>query len=151
MEVKEAIEKARRDEGVRKLTGYFLCSCFACLKDKKDKITEWTLLFYNPRNNKVIDCFVNSKFVTIGEETPPLAEVERPDFNDISVGAEDALDSAAKKFSKSTINVLVTLHKNPAVWTINFISGDMMATTFDIDTKTGKILRQEETSLIRKL
>lgn len=150
MEVNEAIEKASNNEDVKKLQNYFLCSCFACVKDKNDKITEWTLLFYNPDKNVVVDCFVNSKFVTIGEETPPLTEIEKPDFDEAKVNVGDAI-SAVKNFKKNTINVLITLHKSPLIWTINMITPDMMATTFDIDAKTGKILREEETSLIRRL
>ena len=94
---------------------------------------------------------MNDKFVTIGEETPPLAEIEKPDFNGLNVQAEDALATARENFTKSTINVLITLHQNPLKWTINFISSDMMATTVDVDAKSGRITRQEETSLIRRL
>ncbi|MBS3051326.1 MAG: PepSY domain-containing protein [Candidatus Aenigmarchaeota archaeon] len=151
MDVSYAIEKANANEDIKKLRDYFLCSCFACIKHADEKISQWTLLYYNPQANKVVDCFVNDKFVTIGEETPPLAEIEKPDFNGLNVQAEDALATARENFRKSTINVLITLHQNPLKWTINFISSDMMATTVDVDAKSGRITRQEETSLIRRL
>lgn len=151
MEATEAIEKAMKSEDVRKLKSYFLCSCFACIKSAKDSISEWTLMFYNPDTNKIVDCFVNDRFVTIGEETPPLKEVEEADFGHAVINAGRALDIVSKKFSKSTINVLITLHRKPPVWTINMITPDMMATTFDIDAKTGKIIKESATSLIRKI
>ncbi len=152
MQVMEAIRKAEKNEDVKKLHGYFLCSCFACIKSRDDEIKEWTLLFYNPEKKAVVDCFVNDTFVTVGEETPPISEVERPDFSEVKTTAEEALESAGKNFSKATINTLITLHKRgSAIWTVNFITADMTATTFDVDAKTGKITRKETTSLIRKL
>lgn len=151
IELTEAIQRAKANEDVKKLKDYFLCSCFACIKTSSDKINEWTLLFYNQKKNLVLDVFVNDKFVTIGEETPPLKEVEKPDFDAVKITVEEAL-AAVKDFKKSTINVLITLHqKGVMVWTLSMITPDMMATTFDIDAKTGKIIREESTSLVRRL
>ena len=152
MNVIDAIQKAEDNEDVKKLRGYFLCSCFACIKSKDEKIKEWTLLYYNPEKNLVLDCFINDKFVTVGDETPPISEVEKPDFHNIDTTIEEVLDKVGKNFSEGLVNVLITLHKKASViWTINFITADMNATTFDVDVKTGKILREESTSLIRKL
>ncbi|MEK6888007.1 MAG: PepSY domain-containing protein [Candidatus Aenigmatarchaeota archaeon] len=152
MDPQDAIEKARNNEDVKRLTDYFMCSCFACIKDIKDEINEWTLFFYNEKKKLVIDCFVNDKFVTLGEETPPLSTVEKPDFSERQVTIKEALEIVGKKFTQKTINVLITLHqKGTLVWTINMITPGMMAVTFDIDAKTGKIIKEEETSLIRRL
>lgn len=148
MEVRQAIEKA--GETAKGLKGYFLCSCFANIKPG-EQIHQWTLLYFNPVENKVLDCFVNDKFVTIGDETPPLAEIEKPNFEQLKIPVEDALETAKKDFRKNAINILITLHQNPLKWTINLISSDMMATTVDVDANTGKITRREETSLIRRL
>lgn len=150
MELKDAIEKAGRSEDIKSLKDYFLCSCFAYLKGVKDKISEWTLLYYSPKSRMVIDCFVGDE-VIVGEETPPISEVEKPDFSEVTVTAEDALETASKNFSKGTINVMITLHsKGTAVWTISMITADMMVTIFDIDAKTGKIIKEEATSLVRR-
>ncbi len=152
MDVQQAIDRAKNNDDVRKLKDYFLCSCFACIKQADEKINQWTLLYFNPGSNKVVDCFVNDKFVTVGDETPPLGEIEKPDFSQIKIPIEDAIDTAARDYRKSLINVLITLHqKGTLVWTINFISPDMMAKTVDVDAKTGKVLREEETSLVRRL
>ena len=151
MEAKDAIEKASADIQIKELQGYFLCSCFACLKTLKEDVKEWTLLYFNPATNKVLDCFVND-VVTIGEETPPIKEVKKPDFNEVSIGVGEALDEVSKSFNKPTINVLITLHwKESMVWSITTIGMDFNATTFDIDAKTGKIIHEETTSLIRRV
>ena len=154
MDVSYAIEKANASELVNKLqkSGYFLCSCFACIKQSRDGINQWTLLYFNPEENKVLDCFVNDKFVTMGDETPPIAEIEKPDFTGLKVPVQDAISTAMKDYRKSTLNILITLHqKGRLTWTINLIASDMVATTVDIDAKTGEVTRQEETSLIRRL
>ena len=149
MQVKDAIERAEKSDEVKKLHGYFLCSCFASIKDKDEKVKEWTLLFYNHEKKVVLDCFVNEKFVTIGEETPPISDVERPDLSGLKITVDEALEKVVKNFSKSIINILITLHsKKSLVWTINLITKDMMATTFDIDANSGEIVREETTSLI---
>ena len=152
VDVTSAIEKAGANEDVKKLDGYFLCSCFASIRQAGEKIIQWTLLYYNPQINKVVDCFVSDTLVTVGEETPPMAEIEKPDFSELKISVEDALETAKKDSMKSAINILITLHqKGRLIWTINLISSDMIATTIDIDAKTGGVTRKEETSLIRRL
>lgn len=152
MDVRQAIEKASNSSDVRKLKSYFLCSCFACIKKMDEKIDHWTLLYYDEKARKVVDCFVNDKFVTVGDETLPIAEIEKPNFDDLQITAEEAIGKASENYRKSTLNVLITLHhKGSLVWTINFISSDFVATTVDVDAKAGKVLREEETSLVRRL
>lgn len=149
----EAMDAIKNAEGsIQEFKDYFLCSCFACIKNAGDEIKEWTLLLFNDKTNMVLDIFVNDKFVTIGEETPPIADIERPDMRSARLTAEQALGIASGKFKGGTINVLLTLHqKSSLVWTINMITPAMTATTFEIDAQTGEIIREETTSLIRKL
>ena len=151
MEAEEAIRRAGQDERISSLEGYFLCSCFACINSPDKEVNEWTLLYYNPSIQKVLDCFVNEQFVTPGEETPPIAEIEKADLSQVKISHNTALSIAKENFKGGTISVLITLHKNPLVWTINLISPAMIATTLDIDAESGKILRKEETSLVRKV
>ncbi len=148
MELSEAIKKAE-NEGVKQLDGYYLGSCFACIKDSKGPVTEWTLLFF--KGDKAIDCFVNEKFVRVSDDTRPIKDVKKMTF-DATVTAESALKTANEKFGKSTINILITLHqKDVLVWTITMIDVTLTATSYDIDAKTGKIVNEESTSLIRKM
>ncbi|HLC67274.1 MAG TPA: hypothetical protein VJI12_00145 [archaeon] len=152
MQLKIAADKAAKEEKIRTLRGYFLGSCFACIKNKNDIITEWTFLYYNTSTGKAVDCFVNDKFVTVSDETRAVNPVKEMNIDDLHIGIEKAIDIADKKFSKNTINILITLHKREhLMWTINMISADMNAITYDIDAGSGKILREETTSLARKL
>jgi len=152
MQLKIAADRAASEEKIKKLRGYFLGSCFACIKNKSDIVTEWTLLYYNASTGKAIDCFVNDKFVTVSDETRTVNPVKEMDVGDVHIGIEKAIDIADGKFSKSTINILITLHfRERLVWTINMISADLNAITYDIDAASGKILREETTSLAHKL
>ncbi len=150
MELKTAIEKAKNDETIKKLDGYFLGSCFACIKKAKDPINEWTLLFC--KDGKAVDCFVNDGSVTISKETRPLKDVKQGNPEEATVTAETALKLADSKHKKPTANILITLHQKDAlVWTITMIDMTMTATSYDIDAKTGNIVKEETTSLIRQI
>lgn len=152
MQIRAAVEKAESDDRIKTLRDYFLGSVFACIKDKSDVITEWTLLYYNTRTGKAVDCFVNDKFVTVSEETRPVNPVKKMDAGDAHIGVEKAIATASEKFRKKTINILITLHHTEKlVWTLNMISPDLSATTYDIDAANGNIVREETTSLMRKI
>jgi hypothetical protein len=152
MEIKDAIKRAENSNDVKNLHGYFLGSCFACVKTSDEEIKDWTLLYYDPKTDRAIDCFVNEKFVTVSKETRPVSRISKPDFSGLDVTIQHALETAQNKFAKSTINILITLHrKDTLVWTINMIGKDLAVITYDIDAKTGKIVYEESTSLIRKL
>ena len=152
MEITEAINRAQTSKDVKKLKDYFLASCFACVKKPDEIINDWTLLYYDPKTKKAIDCFVNEKFVTVSKETRPVSEITEPILGDLKIPIERALETAQNKFGKTTINILITLHqKTSLVWTINMIGADLSVITYDIDAKSGKITGEESTSLIRKL
>ena len=51
---------------------------------------------------------------------------------------------------KGAISTLVSLHRSPPVWTINLIKADMNVTTFDVNAETGKITREETTSILKR-
>ncbi|MCX6815859.1 MAG: hypothetical protein NT120_03335 [Candidatus Aenigmarchaeota archaeon] len=156
MKLNEAIQRAEENENVQRLDGYFLSSTFVCIAEKEN-ITNWTLLYYNPYTNTVVDCFVNEALVTVGEETPALNEQEELRIKDVKIAASKALADARKKFKKSAVNVLISLHrkqfaeKKCLVWTIAFITQDMKATSFDIDAATGTMLKEETISLVKKM
>lgn len=157
MKLKEAAEKAGKNENVRKLKGCFLSSGFACLSDDNKTVNEWTILYYNTKRRTVVDCFVNDRFVTVGEETPAIKDMQELDIDSVVISVEEALDIVDKHFKRKTINILISLHmkefdgKNLTVWTIGMIAPDISVTSFDIDANTGKILKEETTRLIRKV
>ena len=156
MKIEEAIYKSSHNENVQRLKGYFLCSGFTTLTETKKDITEWTLLFYSQKSKTVIDCFVNEKFVTVGESTPAMKDMEEVDAKKLCVDIDDALESVEKKFAGKSINTLISLHmkefgkKQKLVWTIAMITQGLSATSYDVDAVTGEILGEETTSLIRR-
>ncbi len=157
MNLLEAVDKAEQNENIKKLKGYFLGSIFASINSGAKGVAEWTLLYYNPGTKSVVDCFVSEKFVTVGEYTPAIKEIERIDVDYAEIDIDDALQIAGNAFKKPSINTLVSLHKkefagkSTLVWTMAFITADMSATSFDVNAANGKILNEETTSLIRKM
>jgi uncharacterized membrane protein YkoI len=152
MEIAEAIRRAQESADVKKLKDYFLASCFACVKKTDEIINDWTLLYYDPKTEKAVDCFVNDKYVTVSKETRPVSKINEPILGDLKITIERALEIAQNRFAKSTINILITLHQKSALtWTINMIGADLSVITYDIDAKNGKVTGEESTSLIRKL
>jgi len=157
MNLNEAVERAERDEHVQQLKGYFLCSSFATLNENQNNIKEWTLLYYSPSSKSVVDCFVSEKFVTVGEETPAVNEIQKLELYNVKIDVSDALSIAEQRFKKKPLNILMSLHKKQinnkayTVWTLAYITPDMSATSFDIDATSGKILKEERTSLIKRM
>ncbi len=151
MEVKDAINKAAADFKVMSLDGYFLVSVFSITEEGKE-ITEWTLLFYNAKTGKVRDCFVNDRFVTLGEEQPVQREMEELHTEGMKVSVEEAMHAAMKGFNGKILNILISLHTDGRLlWNITLVATDITATSFEIDAKTGKIIKQQTTSLMTKL
>ena len=151
MEFQEAITKAMGNSKVTTLKDYFLASIFSITEEGKG-ITEWTLLFYNKQTHKIVDCFVNDKFVTLDQEMPAQKEMERLEAPENAIEVEKAIEIAKKNYSKKTINILISLHMAPhLMWTITMIGSDISATKFDIDAKSGKIVKEETTSLMKKI
>ena len=142
MKLAEAIELAEKDENVRKLKGYFLVSCFAIIKD--NNIDEWILHYLNPNSKKIVDCFVGSD-VKIGEAMPATGKMDRLEMKNIKISDEQAL-----KKIKKTGQVLMVLHKKK-LWTVNVIGKNLSVTSYDIDAETGKIVREETSSLVKIL
>lgn len=157
MNLLDAVEKAEHNENVQKLKGYFLGSVFASVSDTADEVSEWTVLYYNPHTRSVVDCFVNENFVTVGEETPAIKEIEELRMDDVKIGAEDAMAIVEKLFKGKAINILISLHEKEldnaarTVWTIAFVTQAMSVTSYDIGASSGEIVKEETSSLIRKM
>ncbi len=156
MNLLDAVEKVEHNENVRKLRGYFLGSIFASIIESEE-INEWTILYYNPHNKTVVDCFVSEKFVTVGEETPAIKEMEELDLKNVNIGIETVLKTLEKKFKKKALNILISLHKKQfekeikTVWTVAYVTPDMSAVSFDIDAASGDVLNEVTTHLLRKI
>lgn len=141
MELEEALHKAEgfiKEAGKK---GYFLCSIFASIKDVE--ISEWILHFYG--GGKALDCYVSDKVVV--EESQSLGEPVELDAGKVNISASKALEIAGRR---PAITTLLSLHGAPPTWTINFITAAMSVTTFDIDAGTGKITREEMSSILKR-
>ncbi len=157
MNLLEAVNKAEHNDNIKKLKGYFLGSSFASLYGNNEGISEWTLLYYNPENKSVVDCVVNDKFITVGEATAALKEIEEIHITDVGTDIGTVLKNLEKQLKQQSIGRLISLHKKnldgkwKLVWTVAFITQSMEATSFDVDAVSGKVLKEEKTSLIRKV
>jgi len=146
-----AVSKARSDPGVVSLDGYFLASAFS-ITEVGRPVDEWTLLFYNPGNKKTVDCIV-AQDVSVGQELPAQKELSelRPDA--VKFFLEDAMEAVNSRYSKKTINILISLHsgnKGDPVWTITMVGSDITATSFDIDAISGSVIREETINLMHR-
>ena len=154
MLLRDAIEKAENDEGIKKIKsqGYFLGSIFATAQES---INEWILHFYSSKKNKIIDCYVGED-VSIGEEEDAINKMTEVCLDKLKIMPEHALAKAKKRFNGSTINIMLILHnkeikgKRILVWTINFIAPTMVAKSYDVDAYSGKVVEEKETSLITR-
>lgn len=149
LDLETAIKRARADPHVAALKDYFLASVFSIIDDKQD-IRDWTLLYYSKKEHRTADCIVNEAMVSVTDVIPAQKGMEKLDL-DIRVSVKDAMGTARKKYSKKIINIMISLHqKERPLWTITMVGADITATSFDIDARTGKILREETVSLMRK-
>jgi len=156
MNLLNAVEKAQHNENVRKLRGYFLGSVFASLTDPNSEIAEWTVLYYNQRTKTVVDCFVSDKFVTVGEETPAIKEIDELEIKNVKVDIKTVLGAIEKKFKKKSLNILISLQTKDfggpkTVWTIAHVTPEMLAVSFDVDASTGSLLKETTTHLIKRV
>ena len=147
MEFEEALRKA--SGFMKKYKGYFLCSVFSSIKNVKGKPSdcagEWILHFSDKR--KSLDCHVADDAVRV-DDAQSLGEPIELDVRSVSISLDKAIESTGVILKKA-VTILVSLHNSPPVWTINFIKADMTVTTFDVDAETGKITREDTTSLLR--
>ena len=151
MELEEAIKRAMDDIKVMSLDDYFLASVFSIIEEGKD-VTEWTLLFYNPKTKKTRDCFVNEKFVTLGEEMQAQKEMKEVIALEAKTHVNDAIKTAQQKYGKKTINILISLHMTDRIcWAITMIGTDITATSYEIDGTDGKVLSENTVSLMKRL
>lgn len=154
----EIIEKAMKDPKVQKLIkeNFFLGSVFGSIQDKeldKGLVNEWILHFFNPKTQQVIDCFVNDS-VIIGKETPAIKEMKKFDTKRLKTTFDQAFETVKNDFKNKPTNVLISLHTNKSnvlVWTINMITPDLMATSYDIDAETGALLEKKRVCLMRRM
>ncbi|MBI2173406.1 MAG: PepSY domain-containing protein [Candidatus Aenigmarchaeota archaeon] len=149
MRVLDAIMTA--EEKMHGKKDFFLCSCFASLKDFLPA-AEWTVIFYNTKSRSVIECTCDGKSTEISVESPALQESERLDRALIMKDDAYAINKAKEDFEGRLVNLLVSLHTKGGrtVWTLSAVTHELSVTIYDIDAVTGEILRKETSGLVRR-
>lgn len=147
MEFEEALHKAGGFIKEAKGKGYFLSSVFSSIKNPAEIVSEWTLHFCG--NGKSLDCYVTGNNIVV-EESHSLGEAKELDTGKVKVSATEALATAGRG-NKNAVTILLSLHGSPPVWTINFITAAMTVTTIDVSAETGKIIREETTSILKRV
>ncbi|MBI2076113.1 MAG: PepSY domain-containing protein [Candidatus Aenigmarchaeota archaeon] len=143
MEFEEALHKAGSFIKEAKAKGYFLCSVFS--SSTTSVFDEWILHFAG--KDSALDCYIRGDAIHV-DETRSIGEPVELNLTKVKVSISEALDSVGKP--KSAVSTLVSLHRSPPVWTINFIKADMTVTTFDVNAETGKITREETASILKR-
>ena len=86
-----------------------------------------------------------------------MKEIDEIRITDVETDVDNVIDELKKQFKKESISTLISLHKKDfeskkkLEWTVAFITQEMSATSFDVYAKTGKLLKEETTSLIKRL
>jgi len=130
---------------------FFLCSCFVSAKDFS--VHEWTVIFYNPGTGNVIECECNESGVQLSEESRSVKEPPPLRKSDIIKDEAYIMEKVGSDFGAKPVSVLVSLHTKDGMttWTVSVVTQDLTATIYDIDTKSGDIIRKEKTGLVRRV
>ena len=145
MNLKDAVEKAAKIAG----NDYFLVSAFVELGKNA-----WTLMFYRQTDNTIIDFKVENDVEKGEVQDASFGEgFKKLDIDAINIEHLTALETAkASLKAKPTATYMSLTTKNgKAVWNISFILPDVSAAIYEIDAKTGAIVKQEKFSLFTKI
>ena len=144
MNIKEAVAKTVPEKG------YFLVSAFT---DEKLEYKTWTLMFYRRSDNTVLDFKVGIG-AEKGDVQPTEKEFQELNVDDMKISAEEAVNSAKGLLSgtkPTAIYISANTKDGKTTWTISFILPDISAAIYDLDAKTGEIIKQDRFSLLRKI
>lgn len=150
MHVLDAINKA--EEKMQSRKDFFLCSCFVSCKDFSET-DEWTVIFYNPSSRNVVECECNENGIQVSDESKAISNPSRLVKNDIVADEFDILKKVGGDFDIKPVSILVSLRTkdNMTMWTVSVVTQDICATIYDIDAKTGDIIRKEKTGLVKRV
>ena len=145
MKILDALGKIEIDNS------YFLVSAF--MEEGKNT---WTFMFFCKADNTVIDFRVGDQIekgdVQSAENIPNHENFQKLD-TDIKIDDVAAVEKAKSKIHSkpSATYAALTMKKESPVWSISFICLDLNAYLFDIDAKSGEIIKEDSFSLFAKL
>ena len=152
MEVAKAVEAAESDSDVKAhiAKGFYLSSLMA-IPDSLNEITQWTLVYFNPTEQKVFSVEVTKDSVSKGEASAPLIEADYPELDH-----EGAL-AAGKLLSKLTdvlvdqrevpTKVIITLRDTE--WKVAVVTRSLKMVRVDMDMATGEVKHIDKSSLVK--
>lgn len=150
MEIAEALRAAAESRAVAELRKkrYVLGSVFASAKE--GAVNEWVFHYFSKKKKKTVDCFVSGSGVSLGRETPSIAEMKELDPAAVGVTAKKVLKTAARHFKKNALTVMLSLHTRERLqWTVSMIARDMTVATVTIDAATGNVLETRQQHMIK--
>lgn len=155
MELKRLIEDVKKINEIKEILrdGGFLTSVLSVL-NPDEKIKEWYIGFYNPKTKKITEVYVLGGSMKVESPDEPLREINhRLDESNINVEPMEAMDIAKKELKRYRIKpkkIIISFQKKEKeVWCITFIGGIGNLVTVDVDVKNGKVIKSEETNLLK--
>ncbi|MCK4327393.1 MAG: hypothetical protein KAW41_02850 [Candidatus Diapherotrites archaeon] len=152
MEVAEAVETAENDPDVQehKGKGYYLSSLMA-IPENLNEITEWTLVYFNPDEQRVFSAEVTPGGVSKGEASTPLIEGDYQELEHKgALPAKDLLsrltDVLAAQREVPT-KVIITLRNGE--WKVAVVTRSLKMLRIDLDMKSGKLKHIDKSSLVK--
>ena len=152
MEVADAVKAAESDPAVREHMGDgFYLSSLLTIPENLNEITQWSLVYFNPANQKVFSVDVTPGSVKKTPESSPLVE-----GNYSKLECRDALETRfllAKlteilvKEREFPMRVIITLRD--CLWKVALVTQSVKMIRVDLDMKTGELKSIDKSSLIK--
>jgi hypothetical protein len=157
MKISDAVKVAEKSKDVKELLqdGYFLNSGMAFLEPLDKDSEKWTLTYYNPVKNVVVQVEVEDDTVTLTERGTPIHPTkEKLDLKEVKTSSAKMLEKARNDFKKykqpiSQILMSIQTEGGRPIWRVNFITTMLHLITITLDAKKGNILSSEMHSLAK--
>lgn len=156
MKIKKAIDEAKQMEKIKQILeeGGHLCSVFTKLQENEKQIEKWQLGFYDKKEDKITAVEVGNS-AKIGITDKPLnSNPANLKVDKIKTEAENVLKKSKNIFSNEYSgkyrNILLSLkaEDKKQYWNAVFFTGQLDAISIKIDSKDGKVLEHNKSSLI---
>ena len=152
MELEEAIKAVEKDDEVRQHTasGFYLSSAMA-IPETLSEIMQWTLVYFNPRTQKVFSVEVSPGTVKKGKESTPLVEGHYEKLGPAgALGSRELLSKltdiiAAQK--ELPVRVIITLRDGE--WKVAVVTKSLKMLRVDLGMATGELKHIDKSPLVK--
>ncbi|MFC2174274.1 hypothetical protein ACFLQ2_00185 [archaeon] len=152
MEIAKAVEQAEADEGIQShlKSGYYLSSLMA-IPETLAEIKQWTLVYFNPAEQKVFSVDVTDGNVSKGEASAPLVEGHYPELDPSgALGVKELLSRLTEVLVEQRevpTKVIITLREGE--WKVAIVTKTLRMLRVDLDMKTGEVKNIDKSSLLK--